>query len=58
MGTTVLLTEEDLHEINRELERGNDVEIRCTAYGLVIKSHAVQVVKKKKATAAVAEGLR
>ena len=31
MGMTAILTADDLHEINRELARGNDVEIRRTA---------------------------
>lgn len=51
MGMTAILTADDLHEINRELARGNDVEIRRTADGLVIKAHTVHTVKKKKGTA-------
>lgn len=51
MGMTAILTADDLHEINRELARGNDVEIRQTADGLAIKSHTVHTVKKKKGAA-------
>lgn len=51
MGMTAILTADDLHEINRELARGNDVEIRRTADGLVIKAHTVHAVKKKKGAA-------
>lgn len=51
MSMTAILTADDLHEINRELAKGNDVEIRRTADGLAIKSHAVHTVKKKKGTA-------
>lgn len=58
MGMTVMLTAEDLHEINRELAKGNDVVIRRTPEGLSIKAHTVRTVKKKKGTAAVTEGLR
>ena len=42
MGMTAILTADDLHEINRELARGNDVEIRRTAEGLAIKAHTVR----------------
>lgn len=49
-----ILTAEDLHEINRELAKGNDVEIRRTAEGLAIKAHTVHTVKKKKGTAMTA----
>lgn len=48
---TAILTADDLHEINRELARGNDVEIRRTADGLAIKAHTVHTVKKKKGAA-------
>ena len=51
MGMTAILTADDLHEINRELARGNDVEIRRTADGLAIKAHTVHTVKKKKGAA-------
>lgn len=51
MSMTAILTADDLHEINRELARGNDVEIRRTADGLTIKAHTVHTVKKKKGTA-------
>lgn len=53
MGMTVMLTAEDLHEINRELAKGNDVEIRRTPEGLTIKAHTVRTVKKKRGTAQV-----
>lgn len=53
MGTTVMLTADDLHEINRELAKGNDVEIRRTPEGLAIKAHTVRTVKKKRGTARV-----
>nr|DAP56197.1 MAG TPA: hypothetical protein [Caudoviricetes sp.] len=53
MGTTVMLTADDLHEINRELAKGNDVEIRRTPEGLAIKAHTVRTVKKKRGTAQV-----
>lgn len=51
MGMMAILTADDLPEINRELDRGNDVEIRRTADGLSIKAHTVHTVKKKKGTA-------
>ena len=51
MGMMAILTADDLPEINRELARGNDVEIRRTAEGLAIKAHTVHTVKKKKGTA-------
>ena len=51
MGMTAIRTADDLHEINRELARGNDVEIRRTAEGLAIKAHTVHTVKKKKGAA-------
>lgn len=51
MGMITILTADDLPEINRELGRGNDVEIRRTAEGLAIKAHTVHTVKKKKGTA-------
>ena len=51
MGMITILTVDDLPEINRELARGNDVEIRRTAEGLAIKAHTVHTVKKKKGTA-------
>lgn len=51
MSMTAILTADDLHEINRELAKGNDVEIRRTVDGLAIKSHTVHTVKKKKGTA-------
>nr|DAJ71680.1 MAG TPA: hypothetical protein [Caudoviricetes sp.] len=51
MGMITILTVDDLPEINRELARGNDVEIRRTADGLAIKAHTVHTVKKKKGTA-------
>lgn len=57
MNRTAMLTAEDLHEINRELARGNDVEIRRTPEGLTIKAHTVRTVKKKRGTAAVPEKL-
>lgn len=50
MGMMAILTADDLPEINRELARGNDVEIRRTADGLAIKAHTVHTVKKKKGT--------
>lgn len=50
MGMMAMLTADDLPEINRELARGNDVEIRRTADGLAIKAHTVHTVKKKKGT--------
>ena len=58
MNRTAMLTADDLHEINRELAKGNDVEIRRTPEGLAIKAHTVRTVKKKRGTAAVTEGLR
>lgn len=58
MNRTAMLTAEDLHEINRELAKGNDVEIRRMPEGLAIKAHTVRTVKKKRGTAAVPEGLR
>ena len=51
MGMMAILTADDLPEINRELARGNDVEIRRTADGLAIKAHTVHTVKKKKGAA-------
>jgi hypothetical protein len=54
MVMMAILTAEDLHEINRELAKGNDVEIRRTAEGLAIKAHTVHTVKKKKGTAMTA----
>lgn len=51
MSMTAILTADDLHEINRELARGNDVEIRRTSDGLAIKAHTVHTVKKKKGAA-------
>ncbi len=53
MAMTAMLTADDLHEINRELAKGNDVEIRRTPEGLAIKAHAVRTVKKKRGTAQV-----
>lgn len=58
MELTVMLTAEDLPEINRELAKGNDVEIRRTPSGISIKSHTVHTIKKKSETADVTEGLR
>ena len=53
MNRTAMLTAEDLHEINRELAKGNDVEIRRTPEGLAIKAHTVRTVKKKRGSAQV-----
>lgn len=55
MNRTAMLTADDLHEINRELAKGNDVEIRRTPEGLAIKAHTVRTVKKKRGTAQVGD---
>nr|DAR47074.1 MAG TPA: hypothetical protein [Caudoviricetes sp.] len=56
MELTVMLTAEDLPEINRELAKGNDVEIRRTPSGISIKSHTVHTIKKKREASDVTEG--
>lgn len=58
MGMTAMLTADDLHEINRELAKGNDIEIRRTMEGLTIKTCMVRTLKKKKKKADVNEDLR
>lgn len=58
MSMTAMLTADDLHEINRELAKGNDIEIRRTSEGLAIKTCMVRTLKKKKKRAVVTEGLR